>query len=1331
MPDKIEHLQRLLRERIVILDGAMGTMIQQRKLDEAAFRGARFADWRGKDFKGLNDLLNVTQPAVVEDIHRQYLEADADIIETNTFNSQSISLADYGLESLAYELSKAGAECARRAADKFETQHPERICFVAGAIGPTTKTSSISTDVNNSGARGTNYDELVKAYSEQTNGLLDGGVDILLVETIFDTLNARAAFFAIQKILEERGISPLPYAAVTHHASRFTPRIPILASVTFIQAGSNRGVTGQTVEAFWNSVSHVPLLSVGMNCALGPKELRPLIEELSGLAPIYVSAYPNAGLPNPLLPTGFPETPETLAPQLKEWAQNGWLNIVGGCCGTTPAHIKAIAEAVKGLPPRLPPKVEPCLRLSGLNALTIRGSSERGARASRPQSLASRQRLESGVTPDSATETVALPSINFINIGERTNVAGSPKFAQLIKAGDYEAALTVARQQVENGAQVIDVCMDEGMIDGVAAMTRFLNLIASEPDICKVPVMVDSSKWEVIEAGLKCLQGKGIVNSISLKEGEEKFLHQAKLVRRYGAAVVVMAFDERGQADSFERRTEVCRRAYDLLVQKVGFPPPDIIFDPNVLTVGTGMEEHSNYAVDFIRATKWIKENLPHAKVSGGISNVSFSFRGNNAVREAMHSAFLYHAIQAGLDMGIVNAGMLAVYEEVPKDLLELVEDVLLNRRPDATERLIKFAESVKQKGKAEVVEDEWRKGTVEERLSHALVKGIVDFIDQDIEEARQKYARPLLVIEGPLMAGMNVVGDLFGSGKMFLPQVVKSARVMKKAVAYLLPFMEAEKKAGGDVHKNAGKILMATVKGDVHDIGKNIVGVVLGCNNYEVIDLGVMVPCEKILQTAREQNVDIIGLSGLITPSLDEMAHVAREMEREGLKLPLLIGGATTSKAHTAVKIAPGYSQPVVHVLDASRAVPVVSSLISAEQKPKFAQKIREEYDRVRVQHTGQQAKLVSLEAARANTPKLKFDDLPKPEYTGVRVLDSSVAADVRRLTSSAGISGSDGASSRRLLPVALEQLVPFIDWSPFFHTWELRGVYPKILQHEKHGEEARKLFADAQELLKKIVTGKLIQPRGAYGFFPANRVGDDVELYTDESRSKVLTTFHFLRQQIAKEDGTPNRCLGDFVAPKAGRESRVESREPDSAHPALDPRPLSLDHIGAFAVTSGHGLDELVKKFKADHDDYNAIMAEALADRLAEAFAEFLHKRVREEWGYGKAEKLTTEDLIEEKYRGIRPAAGYPACPDHTEKGTLWKLLDVEKNAGIKLTESFAMWPGSSVSGLYFAHPESKYFAVGKLGHDQVLDYHLRKGMTLQEVERWLGPYLNYDPA
>jgi 5-methyltetrahydrofolate--homocysteine methyltransferase len=1241
MPNKIEHLQRLLRERIVILDGAMGTMIQQRKLEEPAFRGERFAAWQGKELKGLNDLLNLTQPNIIEDIHRQYLEAGADVIETNTFNAQAISLADYGMESLAQEIAEAGAKCARRAAEKVEGDQPNRICFVAGAIGPTTKTSSFSTDVNNPAARGCTYDELVAAYSAQVRGLLDGGVDLLLVETIFDTLNAKAAFFAIQSVFEERGIVPLPYGA---EAPKGGQVVPLMASVTFIQAGSNRGVTGQTVEAFWNSISHVPLLSVGMNCALGPKELRPLIEELSGIAPVYLSVHPNAGLPNPLLPTGFPETPESFAPQLREWAELGWLNIAGGCCGTTPAHIRAVAAALAGMPPRAVPTVPPYLRLSGLDALTVR--------------------------PDS----------NFLNIGERTNIAGSPKFAQFIKAGDFESALTIARQQVENGAQVIDVCMDEGMIDGVATMTRFLNLIAGEPDISKVPVMVDSSKWEVIEAGLKCLQGKAIVNSISLKEGEEKFLRQAKLVRRYGAAVVVMAFDERGQADTFERRIEVCKRAYDLLVERAGFAPQDVIFDPNVLTVGTGMEEHANYAVDFIRATRWIKDDLPLAKVSGGISNISFSFRGNNVVREAMHSAFLYHAIRAGLDMGIVNAGQLAVYDEVPKELLGLVEDVLLNRRSDATERLIKFADSVKQKDRAAAGEDDWRKGTVEERLEHALVKGIVDFIEADAEEARQKLGKPLLVIEGPLMAGMNVVGDLFGAGKMFLPQVVKSARVMKKAVAYLQPFMEAEKKLKerepGTRREAAGRIVLATVKGDVHDIGKNIVGVVLACNNYEVIDLGVMVPCEKILAAAREHQADIIGLSGLITPSLDEMAHVAREMQRQGLNLPLLIGGATTSRAHTAVKIAPGYNEPVVHVLDASRAVPVASSLINQEQKPKFVAQVREEYARLRSQHSGPRAKLMGLNEARANAPQLKFEELPAPEFTGVKTIEPP-----------------------------LDELARFIDWSPFFHTWELRGVYPKILQHEKHGEEARKLFADAQKLLEKITSGRLLRPRGVYGFFPANRAGDDVELFVDRSRSNELATFHFLRQQMEKENGAPNWCLADFVA-GSGRE----------------------DFIGAFAVTSGHGLEELIKQFKAEHDDYNAIMAEALADRLAEAFAEWLHWRARTEWGYGNSERLSPEELIDEKYRGIRPAAGYPACPDHTEKKTLWSLLDVEKNTGIKLTESFAMWPGSSVSGLYFSHPESKYFAVGKVGRDQIEDYHLRKGMSIAEVERWLGPYLNY---
>ncbi|MCX6906054.1 MAG: methionine synthase, partial [Verrucomicrobia bacterium] len=1016
---------------------------------------------------------------------------------------------------------------------------------------------------------------------------------------------------------------------------------------------SGRTLSGQTVEACWNSVSHARLLSIGINCALGARQMRAYIEDLSEIAPVFISCHPNAGLPNAF--GAYDETPEEMAAALKDFAANGWVNIVGGCCGSTPDHIRAIAEAVRPFPPRRPPEIAPLLRLSGLEPLTMR------------------------------------PDNNFVNVGERTNVAGSPKFAKHILAGEYEAALAIARQQVENGAQVIDVNMDEGLLDGVQAMTHFLHLIASEPEIARVPVMVDSSKWSVIEAGLKCLQGKGIVNSISLKEGEAKFLDQAKLIRRLGAAVVVMAFDERGQADTFERKTAVCRRAYDLLTKQAGFPPEDIIFDPNVLTVATGIEEHNSYAVAFIEAARWIKQNLPLAKVSGGVSNVSFSFRGNNTVREAMHSAFLYHAIKAGMDMGIVNPGMLEVYEEIPKDLLERVEDVLLNRRPDATERLLKFAESVKQKGKVEVVDEQWRRGTVEERLSHALVKGIVDFIEQDTEEARQKLGIPLAVIEGPLMAGMNIVGDLFGAGKMFLPQVVKSARVMKKAVACLTPFLEAEKQAGG---RAQGKVLLATVKGDVHDIGKNIVGVVLGCNNYEVIDLGVMTPCEQILEAARQHQVDIIGLSGLITPSLDEMAHVARQMEREGFKLPLLIGGATTSKVHTAVKIAPAYSGPVAHVLDASRAVPVVSSLLSAEQKPAFVQTLREEQERLRQQHAGASQKLLSLAEARRRAPKLDWAkaSLPPPEFTGIRVLTSK----------------PDAARSSQWA-ITLGDIVPFIDWSPFFHCWELRGRYPAILNHEKYGEQARQIFADGQKLLEKIVGQKLLTAQAVYGLFPANSVGDDVELYTDETRATVLMTFHFLRQQMEKPTGQPNYCLADFIAPRnAGY----------------------ADHLGAFAVTTGHGLKELVETFKADHDDYNVIMGEALADRLAEALAEYLHQRVRREWGYGQGENLTHEQLLEEAYRGIRPAAGYPACPDHAEKRTLWRLLDAETNAGIKLTTSCAMWPGSSVSGLYFAHPESKYFGVGKLGRDQILDYQERTGLSLVEVEKWLGPYLNYEP-
>jgi len=1226
----VTPVELLLKERILILDGAMGTMIQQRRLDEAAFRGERFRDWK-KDLKGHNDLLNLTQPAIIEDIHRQYLEAGADIVETNTFNSQAISLSDYQMQELAYELSRSGAECARRAVVQVQTAQPERRCFVAGAIGPTTKTSSISTDVNNPAARGATFDELVVAYADQVRGLLDGGADLLLVETIFDTLNAKAAFFAIQ-----------------HLFAAGAKRVPVMASVTFIQAGSDRGVTGQTVEAFWNSISHVPLLSVGMNCALGPKEMRPLIEELSRIAPVYMSAHPNAGLPNPLLPTGFPETPDTLAPQLREWAQNGWLNIVGGCCGTTPAHIKLLAESVRGIQPRPIPTVEPYTRLSGLEALTIR------------------------------------PDANFVNIGERTNVTGSPAFAKLILQGNYESALSVARQQVEGGAQIIDINMDEGMLDSKAAMERFLRLIASEPDICKVPIMVDSSKWEVLETGLKNIQGKAVVNSISLKEGMPKFIEQATLVHRYGAAVVVMAFDEKGQADTLERKIDICTRSYKILTEQVGFKPEDIIFDPNILTVATGIEEHNNYAVNFIEATRWIKQHLPGAKVSGGISNISFSFRGNNVVREAMHSAFLYHAIQAGLDMGIVNAGQLAVYEEIPKDLLGLVEDVLFNRRPDATERLVTFAETVKRQDKAVVKDDEWRKGTVEERLSHALVKGITDYIDQDTEEARQKYPKPLSVIEGPLMAGMNIVGDLFGSGKMFLPQVVKSARVMKKSVAYLLPFMEEEKRRVGG-YRSQGKVLLATVKGDVHDIGKNIVGVVLGCNNYEVIDLGVMVPCEHILAAAREQKADIVGLSGLITPSLDEMVHVAKEMTREGFDVPLLIGGATTSKAHTAVKIAPSYEPSVIHVLDASRAVGVVSSLMNREQKPSFVQKVRQDYDHVRQAHLTREVRPV-LPLAEARARRLKSDwralHIPEPEFLGIREIADQPLVD----------------------------LVPFIDWSPFFHTWELKGRYPGIFDHPTIGARAKELFTDAQDLLARIISEKLLLAKGVYGIFTASSVGDDIELYADASKSAVLTTIHTLRQQGVKPEGQANLALADYVAPKeSGR----------------------TDHVGAFAVTAGIKLEELCSQFDRDHDDYNSIMAKALADRFAEAFAEFLHKRVRSEWGYGRSENLSNDDLIHEKYRGIRPAPGYPACPDHTEKRLLFDLLRVESSAGIRLTESFAMLPAAAVSGWYFAHPDARYFAVGKIGKDQVEDYARRKGMEHHTVERWLSPNLNYEPA
>lgn len=1224
---KDHPIARELENRILIIDGAMGTMIQSYSLQEEDYRGERFKDNPG-DLKGNNDLLSITQPQIIREIHEKFLEAGADILETNTFNANPVSLADYQQQSLTYELNLRSARLAREAADKFTALNPQKPRFVAGAIGPMNRALSLSPDVNDPGYRAVTFDEVVDAYTEQLKGLIDGGVDLLLVETVFDTLNCKAALFAIQSFFEDKGIA-----------------LPVMISGTIVDM-SGRTLSGQTTEAFWISVSHMPhLLSIGLNCALGSSQMRPFIQELSRVATCRVSLYPNAGLPNEF--GGYDETPEFMAQQSRDYATSGFLNIVGGCCGTRPEHIKAIAESVAGIPPRSVQEVEPLLRLSGLEPLVVR------------------------------------PETNFVNIGERTNVTGSKIFANLILKNDFDAALGVARQQVENGAQIIDINMDEGMLDSEAAMVRFLNLLASEPDISRVPFMIDSSKWSVLEAGLKCVQGKAVVNSISLKEGEERFLEQARTVRKYGAAVIVMAFDEQGQADNYERRIQICERAYRLLTEKAGFPPQDIIFDPNILTVATGIEEHNNYAVDFFNATKWIKENLPLAKVSGGVSNVSFSFRGNNTVREAIHTAFLYHAIKAGLDMGIVNAGQIEVYDEIEPELRELVEDVLLNRRNDATERLVDFAETVKVSAKSEAIADAWRSLPVRERLSHALVKGIVDYIEVDTEEARLQADAPLSVIEGPLMDGMSVVGDLFGAGKMFLPQVVKSARVMKKAVAYLIPFIEAEKLRLADTRSRA-KVLLATVKGDVHDIGKNIVGVVLACNNYEVIDLGVMVPRDKIIQAAKEHGVDIIGLSGLITPSLDEMVDFAKEMERLGLRIPLLIGGATTSRIHTAVKVAPEYSGTTVHVLDASRSVPVVSKLVSDEQKLDFEQEVRQEYANLREDYTRRKnvKQMLRLSEARNNRVQLDWN---------------SFQADVPK---------SDGLIE--LINFPLEKLRPYIDWTPFFITWQLTGKYPSIFDDPTVGHEAKKLYDDANRLLDEIVRDGSLQANGICGFFPANASGDDILIYTDESRKSIRTTLHMLRQQTVKREGQPNRSLSDYIAP-------VESGKPD--------------YIGGFAVTAGIGIEKILEKFEKDHDDYSSIMVKALADRLAEAFAEYLHEQVRKSyWGYAPEESLTNEQLIREEYRGIRPAPGYPANPDHTEKPTLFELLDASRVTGITLTEHFAMSPAASVCGLYFAHPEASYFRLGDIDKDQILDYHIRKGMTIAETERWLSPIIGY---
>lgn len=1292
--NRTAQLKAALTQRILILDGAMGTMIQRYQLQETDYRGERFKDWH-KDVKGNNDLLVLTKPSVIREIHAQYLAAGADILETCTFNATRVSMHDYGMEDFAFEINVEAAKLARAVAEEYST--PEKSRFVAGVLGPTSRTCSISPDVNDPGFRNVTFDELVDNYLESTRGLIEGGADIILIETIFDTLNAKAAVFAVKKVFDEDGIE-----------------LPIMISGT-ITDDSGRTLTGQTTEAFYNSLSHADALSFGLNCALGPDKLRQYVAEMARISATYVSAHPNAGLPNEM--GEYDLDPYEMALQVKEWAEKGFLNIVGGCCGSSPAHIKAIAEAVAFLPPRPLPNIESQLRLSGLEPFNVGKNSL------------------------------------FVNVGERTNVTGSAKFKRLIKDGHYTEALAVALEQVEGGAQVIDVNMDEGLLDAEKEMHRFLNLIASEPDIARVPVMVDSSKWEVIEAGLKCIQGKGIVNSISMKEGEAKFIEQAKLVRRYGAAVIVMAFDEKGQADTKARKIEICTRAYKILTEQVGFPPEDIIFDPNIFAVATGIDEHNNYAVDFIEATRWIRQNLPHAHVSGGVSNVSFSFRGNNPVREAIHSVFLYHAIQAGMDMGIVNASQMEVYDDIPKELRDAVEDVILNRDAGATERLLDIAPKYKGDGKAEEKKEdlEWRSWPVEKRLEHALVKGIDAFVDEDTEAARAKLGKPLLVIEGPLMDGMNVVGDLFGAGKMFLPQVVKSARVMKKAVAYLDPFMAAEKE-GAEIQAN-GKILMATVKGDVHDIGKNIVGVVLQCNNYEVIDLGVMVPAEKILQVAREQKVDIIGLSGLITPSLDEMVHMAKEMQRQGFHVPLMIGGATTSKIHTAVKIEPQYQNDmVVYVPDASRAVGVASTLLSKEMKPKYVAELRKEYEQVRVKRAANQTerKLISIADARANKAKIDWAAYtpPKPKLLEMAALTPSPSpADeegnehqycciahklqaernaqkaAQVIPANAELLHSHGGCILKFNDYPLDELVERIDWTPFFRSWELAGRYPDILNDEVVGSEATTLFADAQALLQTMVADKWIQAKAVIGFFPAHSVGDDIMLFADETRQTVQTTLHNLRMQMDRNGQQPNYSLADFVAPAVPFDSAQGTH-----HPIVERS--RNDWMGAFAVSTGFGIEQHLAAFRAKHDDYSAIMLEALCDRFAEALAEKMHERVRKEfWGYAANEHLDNNAMIAEKYQGIRPAPGYPACPDHTEKGTLWQLLEVEANTGMKITESFAMYPAASVSGWYFSHPEARYFGIGRVARDQVADYAKRKGMSLAEAEKWLSPVLGYE--